>query len=142
MKPRVLLDANILVSGLVYPGGNEHRILRMAEEGKIQLILPVFVVEETERVLRDKFSGYGALLEALLPNLGYASVPWAAIEDLLPESRRAIRDVKDAPILASIIAEKPDYAVTGDKELREDLKKYGLNRTSIFSSKQLLQEIT
>ncbi len=34
-KLRVLLDTNVIVSGLVFSGGNEHRILKLAEKQQI-----------------------------------------------------------------------------------------------------------
>jgi predicted nucleic acid-binding protein len=43
-KPRVLLDTNILISGMVFSGGNEHKILKLAESREIVLILPDFVI--------------------------------------------------------------------------------------------------
>jgi predicted nucleic acid-binding protein len=41
-KPTVLIDTNILVSGLVFLKGNEHRILKLAEDKRIVLVLPEF----------------------------------------------------------------------------------------------------
>ena len=45
-RPRVLLDTNVLISGLVFPKGNEHRILALAEEESITLVLPEPVLIE------------------------------------------------------------------------------------------------
>jgi len=45
-KPRALLDTNILISGLFFLKGNEHKILELAEEGEIVLILPESVLRE------------------------------------------------------------------------------------------------
>ena len=50
-KPIILIDTNILVSGLVFLEGNEHRILKLAEERTMVLILPEFVLEEARMVL-------------------------------------------------------------------------------------------
>jgi predicted nucleic acid-binding protein len=41
-KVTVLIDRNILVSGLVFLEGNEHRILNLAEDKVIILLLPEF----------------------------------------------------------------------------------------------------
>ena len=43
-KPTVLIDTNILISGLVFLRGNEHRILKLAEDKAITLVLPEFVL--------------------------------------------------------------------------------------------------
>ena len=142
-RPSVLLDTNILISGLVFSGGNEHRILRLAEDGEITLVLPEFVIEEAERVLSESFAGYEALLDVFLSNISYILVKWDEFDQILPQYKGRTRDEKDAPVLASIIAIRPDFAVTGDKALREDLR--GCEETSgtrICSSRQFLEEFS
>ena len=140
-QPRVLLDTNVLISGLVFAGGNEHRVLEAAERGEIWLVLPEFVLEETRRVLGDKFSGYEGLLDVFLSRLEYDEVPWEAIEEVLPSCRGAIRDAKDVPILASIIVEAPGFVVTGDAALRDDLSRCErFSGVRVLSSAQFLAQ--
>ena len=142
-EPRVLLDTNILISGLVFSGGNEHRILRLAEGGEITLVLPEFVREEAERVLAERFSGYEALLDVFLSKINYIHVRWNEFEHLLPQYEGQVRDRKDAPVLASIIASRPDFAVTGDVNLREDLRVCEeVSGTRMCSSRQFLEEFS
>ena len=142
-EPRVLLDTNILISGLVFSGGNEHRILKMAEGGEITLVLPEFVREEAERVLAERFSGYEALLNVFLSKINYIHVRWNEFEGLLPRYEGRVRDEKDTPVLAAIIASRPDFAVTGDVDLREDLRGCEeASRTRICSSRQFLEEFS
>jgi len=121
-KPKVLLDTNIIVSGLVFLSGNEHKVLKLAEEKRIALVLPEFIVEETRMVLARIFAGHEALLDVFLAMVEHVSVPWETIRQLVPVYERFVRDKKDAPILASVVVAKPDYTVTGDRDLREDLK--------------------
>jgi len=45
-KFTVLIDTNILLSGLVFLDDNEHRILKLAEDKAISLALPEFVLKE------------------------------------------------------------------------------------------------
>ena len=142
-RPSVLLDTNILISGLVFSGGNEHRILRLAEDGEIILVLPEFVIEEAERVLAERFAGYEALLDIFLSNISYILIQWDEFEQLLPQFKGQVRDEKDVPVLASIIASRPDFAVTGDKALREDLCGCeDVSGTRICSSRQFLEEFS
>ncbi len=49
--PRVVIDTNVLVSGLAYPSGAPARILRAVLTGKIALISSRFIADETIRVL-------------------------------------------------------------------------------------------
>ena len=52
-----------------------------------------------------------------------------------------LSDAKDAPICAAIVVTKPDYAITGDKRLRNDLKSFGgTSQTNVLSSAEFLQE--
>jgi predicted nucleic acid-binding protein len=56
-KPIVLIDTNILISGLVLLRGNEHRILKLAEHKAITVILPQFVLEEARIVSARRKNG-------------------------------------------------------------------------------------
>lgn len=137
--PSVLLDTNILISGLVFSGGNEHRVLRLAEDEEITLILPEFVIREAERVLAERFAGYEALLGVFLSKLSYTLIRWDELERLLHRCVGRVRDRKDVPVLASILASRPEFAVTGDRALREDLSGCEeISGTRICSSKEFL----
>ena len=121
MKPSVLIDTNILVSGLVFTKGNEHEVLKLAEEDEITLILPELVLEEARRVLASKFRGYEGLLDVFLSRVEYRRVEWIEIEEAIPVTLRLVRDRKDAAVAASVIVSKPRFFITGDESLREDL---------------------
>ncbi len=142
-KPKVLLDTNILASGLVFLRGNEHKILKLAEDKKITLILPNFVIEETKKVLTRNFPGYELLLDIFLSRTECIIVPQTEIEQSLAAYKQHLRDKKDTPILVSTIVAKPDFAITGDLTLREDLKRCreASATTKICSSKQFLEII-
>jgi len=121
LKPSVLVDTNILVSGLVFTKGNEHEVLRLAEEEEITLILPEFILEEARRVLASKFRGYEGLLDIFLSRVEYRRVEWIEIEEAIPTAVRLVRDRKDAAVAASVIVSKPRFFITGDERLRKDL---------------------
>jgi len=120
-KARVLLDTNILISGLIFKKGNEHRILRLIEERQITLILPETVMIESRRVLAEKFPRFEKLLDLFLERTEFESIPLDNILSNLEACVGKVRDAKDTPIYAAIVTAKPDYAVTGDKTLRSDL---------------------
>ena len=120
MKPSVLIDTNILVSGLVFRRGNEHKLLQLVEDGALSLVLPNYVVVEAKRVLAAKFPGFEGLLDVYLAHVGARVVFWEETRLLVSASSLKVRDVKDAVVLASVLAVDPDFFVTGDVELRED----------------------
>jgi putative PIN family toxin of toxin-antitoxin system len=141
-RPKVLIDTNIVISGIIFLSGNEHIILRHAENGEIVLVLPDFVLQEAKAVLRQRFPGYEALLDIFLSNVEYITIEWSELEPFLPLCRDRITDKKDAPFLAAIIAEKPEYAITGDKGLREDLCNCKeAAKTKIYTSTQFFEEL-
>ena len=48
---RVVLDTNVLVSALAYPGSIPGRILNAWREGEIDLVLSRYILDEMVRVL-------------------------------------------------------------------------------------------
>jgi putative PIN family toxin of toxin-antitoxin system len=142
-KPTVLIDTNILISGLVFLEGNEHRILKLAEEKAIALILPDFVLEEAGIVLTRRFPGHEALLDAFLSRIQHTVIPWREIEQPVSLYKKKVRDTKDAPVLAAVVVAKPDFTVTGDLSLREDMRccTEVARITSVCSSRQFLKEM-
>jgi len=114
-RPRAFVDTNVLVSGLLFRG-NESRILVMAADGELQLVLSVAVVREARRVFREKFPSQIHVIETFLAEADYESFA----EPGGPEIAAAaglVRDPGDAPILAGILQSKPDVALTRDKDL-------------------------
>lgn len=51
---RVVLDTNVIVSGLNFPG-NERLVLELALRSRFELYLSTFILEEVSGVLRRKF---------------------------------------------------------------------------------------
>ena len=142
-KVRVLLDTNILISGLVFTRGNEHQILQLIENRTIKLLLPESVLIEARKVLIKRFPGFEQLLDIFLGRIEFEIAPLSRILSLVENSGKKVRDVKDAPIYAAIALTRPDYAVTGDRNLRQDLQRSSeiTSNTKICSSKELLEEL-
>jgi putative PIN family toxin of toxin-antitoxin system len=114
-KPRVLVDTNVLLSGLIW-NGNESRLLEMSIAGEICLLIPEFVLAEARKVLERKFPSHVGVLESVLDLLDHEILTRPA-EKHLVDARQRLRDPNDAEILASIVESRPDYAASGDKDL-------------------------
>ena len=128
------------MSGLVFRRGNEHKLLQLVEDGVLPLILPDYVVAEAKRVLAAKFLGYEGLLDVFLAHVDTRVVAWEETRLQVSTASLKVRDVKDAVVLASVLAVDPDYFVTGDSELREDAAAYiGFERS--LTSGQLLDRL-
>jgi len=61
----VVLDTNVLVSGLAYPGSVPGRIISLWRQGGLDVVLSRYILDELTRVLRD-CPGYNPT-----PILGY-----------------------------------------------------------------------
>ena len=51
---RVVLDTNVIISALNFPG-NERLVLELALRGRFELVLSLFILEEVAGVLTRKF---------------------------------------------------------------------------------------
>ena len=69
---RVVLDTNVIVSGLNFPG-NERLVLELALRGRFELCLSPFILEEVEGVLGRKFGWDEELTSQALRALGDAA---------------------------------------------------------------------
>jgi putative PIN family toxin of toxin-antitoxin system len=142
-KPTVLLDTNIISSGLIFAEGKEHAILHLAEDERIRLIIPDNIIEEVRYVLARRFTGFQALFDLYLRRTDWKRVEFERIEPLIRRHRGKVRDEKDMPFFAAVVLLKPDFVVTGDRTLREDLRKLTdlATRTRVLNSSEFLTEL-
>ncbi len=116
MKYRVFLDTNILLSGIFFEG-NESKILDLVE---INFITSEDVVEELYKVVKKKLKYLKERsLEIALSETERALSDVIVIQrskylKKLKEAEYLISHKKDVPILAAVLAIKPDYFLTGD----------------------------
>jgi len=108
---RVILDTNILVSAFVSRGLCTD-LLKIVVGEHVPLVSSL-VVEELERVLRDKLHSPKTALESALSILDHVeTVPDPAAVPVKPGF-----DESDATILAAAIEAEADIFVTGDRDL-------------------------
>ena len=139
-KPRVVLDTNMLVSGLVFRRGNEHEVLRKVEDKKVTLVLPDSVVAEAREVFAEKFKGFEGLLELSLERVkpDTESVSLSQVLIRAEKVEEQAQGGKGATFYAAVQIAGPDYAVTGDRVLGEDLLKSDAAKgTRVVTSKEL-----
>jgi putative PIN family toxin of toxin-antitoxin system len=117
---RIVLDTNVLVSGLAYPTSVPGRIVGAWRGGRLDVVLSRFILAELLRVLprlnhrlqwreQDMLDMVDTL--ALLADLVEPSADTALM------ARPASRDPADGPVLGTLLASGADYLVTGDKDL-------------------------
>ena len=107
---RVVLDTNVIVSGLNFPG-NERLILQLALRGRFELCLSPFILEEVAGVLGRKFDWTEERSSQALRALGDAAT--------IVEPRRLPEVIEgghaDNRILECAVEASADYLVTGDR---------------------------
>ena len=107
---RVVLDTNVIVSGLNFPG-NERLTLELALRGRFELWLSPFILDEVAGVLRRKFDWAEERSSQALSALGNAGTVIyprrlaEVIEGGHPDNR----------ILECAVEASADYLVTGDR---------------------------
>ena len=116
---RVFLDTNVLISGLIFRTGNEAALLELADQGLVDLVLSKRVISEAQDVFADKFAERVQILKDFLSDARYELAPEPGESDL-EVAARLVRDPDDVIILASILASKPDFSISGDKDLLTD----------------------
>ena len=111
---RVILDTNILLSGLISPAGIPARLIDAWLDRKFTLVSHALQLDELREVTRrDKIRALVRPFEA-----GRLVNQIAAIADMperLPPVERS-RDPRDDFLLALCEAGKVDWLVTGDKD--------------------------
>ncbi|MEA5075491.1 MAG: putative toxin-antitoxin system toxin component, PIN family [Coriobacteriia bacterium] len=107
---RIVLDTNVLVSGLLTPYGPPGEIVRMASSGAITLCLDARILAEYAEVLsRPKFGFDADAVAALLDQLEYTG--WTTAAEPLP---LRLPDPDDEPFLEVALSGAADALVTGN----------------------------
>lgn len=112
---RVVLDTNVLVSGLAYPASIPGRILGAWRQGGLDLVLSRYILDEMTRVL-PRLSAV-SLSATEIRDLADSFMLMADVVEPLSEGEPALRDGKDQLVLGTLKSANARYLVTGDKDL-------------------------
>jgi putative PIN family toxin of toxin-antitoxin system len=115
--PRAVLDSSVLVSAFIKPRGAVAGLLRAPVRSRYRLCLSESILEETARKLLTKErlrraytypdSAVREFIDVLRAD--------AAIVGSLPELRVVPGDPKDDMVVATAVAARADWLVTGDR---------------------------
>ena len=118
---RVVLDTNVLLSGIAYPASIPGKIMAAWRHGSVEVVLSDFILDELRRVLPRLQSRHGlnkSEINDLIDSLALLA------ETVEPEAgllEAALRDANDQPVLGTLLAARSasgaSYLVTGDKDL-------------------------
>lgn len=107
---KIVLDTNVLVSGLLQPLGPSGQIVRLVAAGDLVLCFDPRILAEYDEVLRrDKFRFDPDRIATLMEQIRSAGVPVAA-----PPLATQLPDSDDEPFLEVAVAAEALYLVTGN----------------------------
>lgn len=113
---RVVLDTNILLSGLAYPASVPGKIVAAWRRGSLEVVLSHYILDELRRVLPRLRQRHG-LTDAEIADLVDCLVFEAELVEPDVQAEPALTDVLDLPVLGTLSASKADWLITGDKAL-------------------------
>ena len=117
----VVLDTNVLVSGLAYAGGPPGRLVTAWRGGAFRIASSDFALRELTRVLPRMSARTGMSpmdLRDFLDSFRATAVWVEPGADIMAQAQASgLRDPNDVPILAALIASGADCLVSGDKDL-------------------------
>ena len=116
---RVVLDTNVIISGLNFPG-NERLVLELAFRGRFDVYLSPFILEEVANVLVRKFGWAERRASQAVGTLENM----AEIIDPEPMTEVVDGGHADNRILDCAVAAGADYIITGDRRHLLPLREY------------------
>jgi uncharacterized protein len=107
---KIVLDTNVLVSGLLKSKGNPAKVLALALTGAVQVCHDRRIAAEYAEVLaRPQFKFDPARVRDVLAKLEVDGLSFT-----LPHTPFGLPDADDEPFLAVALAASADYLVTGN----------------------------
>ena len=118
---RVVLDTNVLLSGISYPASIPGKIMAAWRHGSMEVVLSNFILEELRRVLPRLQSRHGLNKSEINDLVDSLSLLAETVEPEAGLPEAALRDADDQPVLGTLLAARSasgaSYLVTGDKDL-------------------------
>lgn len=129
---RVILDTNVLMSGLMYPESVPGRAVAAWREGRFDLVLPLAQLEEIGRVLA--YPKIRKILRWDEETIGrFLKQLYLRAEVVEPAAQRVeVRDSDDLHVLQALAAGTAELLVTGDEDLLTLRERYAIETPAQF----------
>jgi putative PIN family toxin of toxin-antitoxin system len=115
---RVVLDTNVLLSGIAYPASIPRKILAAWRNGSVDVLLSAYILDELRRVLPRLRHRHG-LTAAEIDDLVDALSIQAEIIDPLPAEEPRLHDAADELVLDTLLAALAGAAQNHDRSLAD-----------------------
>ncbi len=113
---RVVLDTNVLLSGLAYPGSIPGRIVSRWRAGGLEVVLSHYILDELRRVLPKLRHRHGLSDAEVADLVDCLAFECELVDPATPPEPR-LTDPWDQAVLGTLRASGADYLITGDKAL-------------------------
>lgn len=130
-----VLDTNVLVSGIAYPGSIPGKLLAAWRYGALEVVLSGYILDELRRVLPRLAHRHGLSAHEIDDLIDALAIQAEVVEPeivLDPE----LTDEYDQPVLGTLIAalncEQADVLITGDKALLALRDRYPIRTPAEF----------
>ena len=132
---RVVLDTNVLLSGIAYPASVPGKILAAWRHGSVEVLLSAYILAELRRVLPRLAHRHG-LSGPEVEDLVDALSIQAELLEPAPNTDPDLRDPDDAPVLGTLLqglkTADASYLITGDKDLLALSERYPIITPAAF----------
>lgn len=112
---RVMVDANILIAGSVWPRC-PYEVLQHALRGDFRLVLSEYVLHQARTHIHKRFPQQADLFDQFLQSCDFELVPDPSQEEV-EKDIDLVRDPSDVPVALAAIHAKVNYLVSEDKDL-------------------------
>jgi len=120
---RVVLDTNVLASGIAYGDSVPGHIVGAWNKGSIKVVLSHHILGELARIL-PRFDHKLHWTPSKYANLIDILTLRAELVEPEPLDSKSVRDPGDIPVLGTLFASKADYLITGDNDLLALAERY------------------
>lgn len=117
---RVVLDTNVLLSGIAYPASVPEKILAAWRHGSVEVLLCTHILDQLRRVLPRPKQRHGLSPTEIEDLVDVLAIQTELVEPLAtaePELRAAAAPPVLGALLAARIGSGADYLITGNKDL-------------------------
>ena len=132
---RVVLDTNVLLSGIAYPASVPGQLIGAWRHGALEVVLSVFILDELRRVLPRLSQRHGLSAVEIEDLVDILSIQAEVIEPA-PVHDPALTDFNDQPVLGTLVAaleqSHADALITGDKALLALAGRYPIRTPADF----------
>lgn len=138
---RVMLDANILIAGVVWPRW-PYEVLQHALCGDFHLVLSDYIIQQATRRFRVRFPAYLDQFDELMQISQYELVP-DPTRAQVARNMDLVRDPSDVPVALAAMNGKVDYLVSEDKDLtvQDDTTARMRQKLTVMISGTFLREV-